>query len=51
MTQISYYCYNLEYPVVSDHVMATYLKWYMCPYQEPLMAQISICSNTFDRVE
>ena len=31
--------------------MAIYLKWYMCPCHEPLVAQISICSNTFGRVE
>ena len=31
--------------------MAIYLKWHMCPYHEPLVAQITICSNTFGRGE
>ena len=26
--------------------MAMYLKWHMCPCHEPLVAQISICSNS-----
>ena len=29
--KISYYRYKLEYLVVSGHVMATYLKWHVCP--------------------
>ena len=49
--KISYYCYKLEYIVVSGHVMAIYLKWCVCPCHEPLVAQISICSITFGRVE
>ena len=31
--------------------MAIYLKWHMCPCHEPLVAQISICPNTFGRAE
>ena len=31
--------------------MAIYLKWHMCPCHEPFVAQISICSDTFGRVE
>ena len=31
--------------------MAIYLKWHMCPYHEPLVAQISICSDTLGRAE
>ena len=37
--------------MVSGHVMAIYLKWYACSCNEPLVAQISICPNTFDRRE
>ena len=37
--------------MVSGHVMAIYLKWYMCPCNVPLVVLISICSNTFGRVE
>ena len=37
---------QLEDLVVSVHVMAIYLKGCMCPCHEPLVAQISICSNT-----
>ena len=32
-------------------VIAIYFKWYMCHCHEPLVAQISIRSNTFYRVE
>ena len=31
--------------------MAIYLKWHMCSCHEPLVALISICSDTFGRVE
>ena len=30
--------------------MAIYLKWHMCPYHEPLVAQIPILSNTLQTV-
>ena len=49
--KLSYYRYNFGYLVVSGHVMAIYLKWYMCPCHEPLVAHISIHSNNFVRVE
>ena len=40
-SEMTYYCFNLEYLVVSGHVMAIHSKWHMCPCHEPLVAQIS----------
>ena len=51
LNKISHYRYTLEDLVVSGRVMAIYSKWYKCPCREPLVVQISICSNTFGRVE
>ena len=51
LIQVSYYRYKPEYQMVSGHVMSIYLMWYMSLCHEPLVAQISICSNTSGRVE
>ena len=46
-------CNDLKYHINLRPIgfMAIYLKWYMCLCYEPLVTQISICSNTPGRVE
>ena len=38
---ISFYLYKLKNIVISDHVLPISMKWHMCPYYMPLVAQVA----------